>query len=172
MNRSRLNPMSAKRTEKLQAAGRFAFGSTFARPAKLMLPERPRKRHSTPTGPDARTFEVVLKRDEGLCLVCGLSVLAGTRGLDWSLHHRRGRDQKADSHAPQNLVTVHGASNVAECHGRIHQSRTWAKPLGYWLSRVVGADPLLAPVFVATLDRFVFLTADGRYSDDPPSEAA
>lgn len=173
-----LNPMSAKREERLRAAGRLAYGSTFAaatpRPngVKLALPERPTTRHPSPKGPDFLTVERVLRRDEGCCVGCAVCVLGGERGLHWSLHHRRGRDRKADSNSPQNLITVCGASNVDGCHGRIHQSRLWARPLGYWVSRTTGADPLLAPVFVAMLDRFVWLTAGGRYSDNPPEEAA
>lgn len=170
-----MRPMSKKRERALRESSLYVVGSTFSRPRKglkLVLPERPTKRHPLPKGPDALTVDRVLRRDGGLCVVCGLSVLDGVRGLDWSLHHRRGRDGKADSHKPQNLILVHGASNVDACHGRIHQSRVWARPLGYWLSRAIGADPLLAPVFVAGLDGFRYLAADGAYLEHPPLEVA
>jgi hypothetical protein len=117
-------------------------------------------------GPDSATVLRVLQRasrDDGpSCELCGRR-LTGLRGEHWSLHHRRGRDAKADSHSPQNLLVVHGASNVDQCHGRIHGNRYEAEENGWWLSRVAGVDPLT--VKVQLHDRLVFFAADGSYSE-------
>lgn len=121
-----------------------------------------------PTGPTGPTVEMVLARDQGRCVPCGVE-LFGARGELWSLHHRRGRDGKPDCHSVQNLIAVCGASNVAACHGRIHQQRAEAKANGWWLSRIAGTDPLTVAVYVASQRRHVFLTADGRYTDEEKS---
>lgn len=121
------------------------------------------------SGLDAATVEIVVLRDAG-CIVCG-APLAGERGIDWSIHHRRGRDGKPDSHAPQNNVVVCGGDNVTGCHGRIHSRRSEAQPNGWWLSRIAGTDPLAVPLLVEHESRWVYLTADGEYSDEPPRGA-
>lgn len=118
-------------------------------------------------GPDKPTVELVLERDRGCCVCCGVR-LYGERGVDWSIHHRRGRDGKPDSHQPQNLITVCGGNNHTGCHGLIHQRRSESEPKGWWLSRVGGVDPLTRPVLVDRESRWVYLTADGRMSDSPP----
>lgn len=163
-----MKQMSDKRAERLRAAGTLAYGSTFA---VKRYPERPTKRHPLPKGPDNKTVLRVLRRDK-VCVVCGAFVLGGERGWAWSLHHRRGRDGKPDSHAPQNLVLVCGSSNVDADHGRVHQERAWARTNGYWVSRTVGANPLLVPVRIAWLGQLAWLTADGQYSEEAPREAA
>jgi len=117
------------------------------------------------SGPDPLTVELVVLRDRGRCVPCGMQ-LFGDRGEYWCLHHRRGRDGKPDSHSAQNLIAVCGASNVAACHGRIHQQRAEAEANGWWLSRVAGTDPLTVAVYVASQHRRVFLTADGRYAPE------
>lgn len=134
----------------------------------LALPETPTKRHPRPAGPDILTVQRVLIRDDGRCVVCG-RVLVGERGWDWSVHHRRGRDGKADSHSMPNLILVCGGDNQAGCHGRIHQQRSWAEPNGFWLSRVRSADPLLEPIRIHGYPQPVWLTADG-ISETPPTQ--
>jgi hypothetical protein len=118
------------------------------------------------TGPTPETVELVFNRDGGKCVRCMVHI-TGHRGFSWSLHHRRGRDGKPDSHEPQNLILVCGASNVHGCHGAIHSRRSEAQDAGWWLSRITGADPLQYAVLVGGGARWVYLTADCRYSDDP-----
>jgi len=127
-------------------------------------------RRSRATGPDAATVELVLDRDSRRCICCGIG-LSGERGWGWSIHHRRGRDGKPDSHQPQNLISVCGADNHSGCHGRIHQRRSESEPAGWWLSRVAGTDPLTVAVLVDHGSRWVYLTADGRYADEPGGES-
>lgn len=136
-----------------------------------MLRRSPMSRSYRPTGPDHLTVQDILYRDEGRCVVCGEGVI-GQRGWSWSIHHRRGRDGKPDCHKPQNLILVCGASNVDGCHGKIHQRRSWSRPLGLWLSRAAAEDPLLIPVAIHRESRWVYLTDDGRYAEHPPGCAA
>jgi hypothetical protein len=90
------------------------------------------------------------------------------RAWDWSIHHRRGRDGRSDSHRPQNLVSLCGADNHnADCHGWVHQNSAQARAVGLWLSRVAGDDPLFVPVEVFGAREPVYLTADGRYAAKP-----
>lgn len=133
------------------------------------LPEIPTKRHPRPEGPSAATVLAVLARATDVdgytrCEPCG-TVIFGERGVEWSIHHRRGRDGKADSHSVANLLLVCGGDNVTGCHGRIHQRRSWSRPLGYWLSRTAGTDPLTVPVAIHGGD-LRYLTVDGRYAHD------
>jgi hypothetical protein len=121
------------------------------------------------TGPSSAVVDAVLERDGG-CVLCG-EPLRGERGWGWSIHHRRGRDGKPDSHSVQNLIAVCGADNVSGCHGRIHGNRGEAQTNGWWISRVFPKDPLTVPLLVEHGSRWVYLSADGRYSDSPPDGA-
>lgn len=125
-------------------------------------------RRTRAVGPDIRTVQKVVMRDGWRCVVCGDPV-RGQRGLDWSIHHRRGRDGKPDTHQPQNLITVCGGDNHTGCHGRIHQRRSESQPNGWWLSRVAGEDPLRLPLLIFA-DHWVYLTADYGFSDTPPPQ--
>ena len=118
------------------------------------------------TGPTPETVALVLSRCSGCCEVCS-DALVGERGIHWGLHHRRGRDGRSDSHSVQNLMAVHGASNVDGCHGLIHSRRSEAQPNGWWLSRNARPipDPLTVPVLIERGARVVYFTADGRYAE-------
>jgi hypothetical protein len=132
----------------------------------LLYPELATRRHPLPKNPDPETVRRVVEREQGRCICCGVDVL-GERGWGWSIHHRRGRDRRPDSHSLANLVLLAGASNVDGCHGRVHQqSRSWSRPRGLWLSRAAGTDPLSVPLLLHG-ERFVYLTADGTYCDAP-----
>lgn len=124
------------------------------------------------SNPDAATVEMVLARASArghlYCEVCSDRV-TGTRGLDWALHHRRGRDGKPDSHTAPNLLVVHGPDNVTACHGRIHRNRAGeAQDFGWLIKRNgVNTNPLRIPVLVDRESRWVYLTAAGTYADEP-----
>lgn len=142
---------------------------------QFRLPEQPTRRHPLPKGPDAETVRRVLQRslrdDTVCCEVCSIP-LDGSRGVSWSVHHRRGRDGRRDSHALQNLLLVCGSSNVDGCHGRIHGRRSESRPAGWWLSRAANENPLAVPVLIDRGSRWVYFTADGCYSDSAPVVAA
>lgn len=121
------------------------------------------------TGPSGDVVEVCLERAsrDGVpcCEVCG-SRAYGERGVAWALHHRKGRSISG-AHLPQNLILVHGASNVDLCHGRIHGNRTSeAQPLGWSISRNSSLDPLEVKILIGG-ERWVWLDAAGRYLDEP-----
>lgn len=87
------------------------------------------------TGPSRDVVEAVLERDQHSCVVCGHN-LHGTRGLDWSIQHRRprrqGGDPRPETNLPANLVAVCG-SGVTGCHGWIEDRRTEAGEMGLLL---------------------------------------
>lgn len=124
-------------------------------------------------GPDAATVDLVLARaridDFLVCELCG-DPLSGQRGVHFSLHHRRGRDARPDSHMLQNLLLVHGASNVDGCHGRIHRNREGESYANGWLlSRNAKPvpNPALVPVLIWGETRWTYLCPEGRYVDSP-----
>jgi hypothetical protein len=127
-----------------------------------------------PAGPSPETVSLVLHRAmrDGVicCEVCGDAVYA-ERGLFWSLHHRRYRDGRPDSHLPPNLILVCGASNVDRCHGAIHDHKGDAMDAGHSITRHGDVDPATVPVLIDGGSRWVYLTVDG-YSDNPPGDAA
>lgn len=87
---------------------------------------------------------------------------------NWSVHHRRGREGRRTDNGFANLLVVCGSSNVDGCHGRIHSRRSEARPNGWWLSRQTAEHPATVPVLVDHGSRWVHLTDNGQYSDDPP----
>jgi len=144
-------------------------------PPSKRLPEVPTKRHPLPTGPDQQTVMAVIRRamrGSDVCCevcgeVCGEPQYVGGRAWGWSIHHRKGRQgQRTDNTLP-NLILVCGASNLDGCHGRIHQSASWSRPLGLSLSRHGSVDPAAEEVCIDRESRWVYLTADGGYADEP-----
>lgn len=122
------------------------------------------------TGPTADVIDAVLGRSGYCCEVC-LEPLAGYRGVDYALHHRRGRDGRPDSHTIPNLMAVHGRDNVTACHGRIHRHGIQSRANGWLITRNgITRDPLLIPILLG--ERRVYFSADGRYADEPPLVAA
>jgi hypothetical protein len=80
------------------------------------LPDPPKERRAgrpRDTGPDARTRELVLRRDSWACVCCGRSVI----GHVYSLQHRKRRSQ-GGKNLPSNLITVLGDGTTG-CHSRI-----------------------------------------------------
>lgn len=115
----------------------------------------------------------VLDRDGYKCVRCGKPI-EGQRGVDWSLHHRQprgmgGAKHRAAAHTPANLLSLCG-SGTTGCHGEIESRRAEAIGNGWLVSRF--SDPERVAVLVNRESRFVYLTADGRYADDPTEAAA
>lgn len=121
------------------------------------------------TGPTAEVVQLVWERDYGCCAFCGLRVL-GTRGLDYSVHHRMAR--KAGSsrrpfiNLPGNLVLLHG-SGYFGCHFRVERDGLQSCDSGFkvregrWLPSEVLIDHAIhGPVY---------LLDDGTASCDPPA---
>lgn len=134
----------------------------------------PMKR-SRPRNPTDAVAQVVIARahllDVLCCEVCA-EPITGTRGVDWALHHRRGRDGRADCHTPQNLLVVHGADNVTACHGRIHRNEGGESGTNGWLiSRNGFADLLMVAVLLHRESRWVYLDSEGGYEDQPECAA-
>ncbi|OKI47275.1 HNH endonuclease [Micromonospora sp. CB01531] len=90
------------------------------------------------------------------------------RGVDHHIHHRRpraaGGSKRPDTNLPSNLLLL-----CPPCHQQIESHRAVAQSMG-WLV-VQAADPAQTAVLVQR-DRWTYLTADGRYSDDPPEVEA
>lgn len=128
------------------------------------LKRSPMKRRSSRTGPASDVRDAVLERDHWSCVVCNEG-LCGDPGWDWSIHHRVRRSQGVDN-SPENLISVCG-NGTQGCHGAIHARPGWARDFGGWLLRG-NEPPLFLPVLIERGSRFVYLTADCTYSDDPP----
>lgn len=74
--------------------------------------------------------DAVLERDQFLCVRCGRTPPGRTRGLDWSIHHRRSRRViRPDTHMPGNLVLLCGSGSTG-CHGWTHEHPVLARRLG------------------------------------------
>lgn len=125
MKRPPMMPMSAKRRKQLAESGNAFPASTF-----LPKPKKPKRIKDT--GPDAATVDAVLERDGYQCVVCG-GALHGTRGFDYSVHHRKLRSQGGDNRL-SNLVSVCG-HGTAGCHSNIHGAPVKAMEAGWIVSR-------------------------------------
>ena len=125
------------------------------------------KRRPRDTGPDKATRLLVLERDSYACVCCGVSV----EGRLYSLQHRKRRSQGGTNDAT-NLVTVLG-DGTQGCHARIDSRIDPADEARGYTCRSY-QDPALVPVMVFEASASgitVWLTADGQYSTEPPSEA-
>lgn len=96
------------------------------------LTRKPMKPSARPTGVRQEVTDAVLERDQHSCVVCGKN-LHGTRGRDWSIHHRRprrmGGDRRPETNLPANLVSVCG-SGTDGCHGWLESRRSEAMEQG------------------------------------------
>lgn len=144
----------------------------MARAQGVVFPERHVKRtqaRSRPrnTGPTSAVVDAVLERAQYACEVAGCP-LGDRRGVDWHLHHRRPRQQggtrRRDTNAPCNLLLL-----CPPHHAEIESHRSVAYSVG-WLLRQ-NDNPAEVAVLVQR-DRWVYLTGDGDYCDDPPEVAS
>lgn len=125
MKRSPIAAMSAKRRAALAATG-------VASPSSTLLSRKPAAKRARDTGPDAATVSAVLERDGYQCVVCACGLL-GTRGFDYSVHHRKLRSQGGDNRL-SNLISVCG-HGTAGCHANIHGAPAKAMEAGWIVSR-------------------------------------
>jgi hypothetical protein len=109
------------------------------------------------------TVMLVLHRDGYRCVRCSAPI-EGPRGEDWSAHHRKPRGRGGDN-SPSNIVALCG-SGTTGCHGFVESYRAEAYVKG-WLVHT-HHDPVRVPVLVDRESRWVHLTVDGQYCDNPP----
>lgn len=121
------------------------------------------------TGPTPDVVEAALERAQYSCELQGCEV-GDRRGVDWSIHHRlprrMGGTKRPEVNQPSALIVVCG-SGTTGCHGWIEARRAEAYDMGLLLR--AGDNPAQVPVELAV--GLVWLTEDGRYSDNPPEEA-
>jgi hypothetical protein len=143
------------------------------RPAPSRARKNPAQRD---TGPALRVRLLVLRRDWGCCVRCGLH-LAG--GVPYSLHHRRDRGSggtsRPDTNSPVNLITLCGTGTTG-CHGWVTENRNRLQALrNGWVVPLNGTpehtSPALRPVLVHGLGR-KYPTHDGQWADRPDDGAA
>lgn len=88
--------------------------------------------------------ERVYARAKGMCEVCGKFA----PGAD--IHHRlakgMGGTSNKDIHDPSNLIAVCGWGNTSGCHGDIHGNASYAKAMGWIVSKFTPYTPLQIPV--------------------------
>ena len=114
--------------------------------------------------PTGATFQLVVERDDGRCAACAAEVW-GTRGFDFSLHHRRpakaGGDRRPESHAAGNLVLLHG-HGLTGCHWQVEENhRAEAYVSGLLIREPF--TPSLQPIHHA-VHGYVLLADDGTTS--------
>lgn len=121
--------------------------------------------------PSKATFDLVVIRDFESCAYCGLGV-AGVRGSDFSLHHRRpaqaGGDRTREAHAPGNLVLLHGHGTDG-CHGLVESRRSRSVELGLLVKRPF--PPAGMPIKHA-VHGWCLLDDDGSVTTSPQLEEA
>lgn len=115
------------------------------------------------TGPRRDVVDAVLERAQYSCEIASCHI-GDRRGIDYHLHHRRprrmGGDRRPDTNSPSNLLVL-----CPPHHEEIESRRAEAYAVG-WLLRQ-NDNPAAVAVLVQR-DRWVYLTADGRYGDAPP----
>lgn len=106
------------------------------------------------SGFDKATRLVVITRDGGCCVACGLTVADPETGrpyAQFSIQHRRARGMGGttdpSSSAPTNGLLACG-TGVTGCHGRMESEPDWALLKGYRVRQ--SDDPADVPVIVAT----------------------
>lgn len=118
------------------------------------------------TGPSSAVVDAVIERAGFSCEICD-HMVGDRRGVDFSIHHRRPRGMGGTrwpgANSPSNLMLLCG-SGTTGCHSVVESHRSGAVAAGWLvLSRT---DPATVAVLVKR-ERWVYLTADGDYSDVP-----
>ena len=115
------------------------------------------------SGPDKSMVACVLERAGYRCEACG-KLLGETRGVDYSIHHRRPRGMGGThwhgANLAPNLLAVCG-SGTTGCHGWIETHRTEALAAGWLVSRY--QDPSETPVQIG--DKCLLLTNQATYAE-------
>ena len=128
------------------------------------LKRTPLKSKVNPTGPSQDVVDAVYERAKWSCESCGTGV-GPKRGVDHHIHHRRprasGGSSRPDTNLPPNLLLL-----CPPCHDETESHRADALRDGYLVPQC-GGEPALIPVLIRR-DRWLYLTADGRYSPRPP----
>lgn len=113
------------------------------------------------TGPDVDIRMRVLWRDAYECVRCG-ETLHERRAHH--IHHRRPRGMggtcRDDANAMTNLLSL-----CVDCHTHIESRRAEGYESGWLVSQC--SDPAQVACLVGRGSRWVYLTADGAYSDAP-----
>lgn len=121
------------------------------------------------TGFTSKTVALILERQRGRCFWCRAWIASGTRGVDWSAHHRcprqMGGNRAAWVNAASNGVALCG-TGVTGCHGWVESNRSTAIDLGLLVSGVSAATrPDRRPIHIPVTDSDGaqwWLTDDGR----------
>lgn len=117
------------------------------------------------TGPSKLVVALVFDRDGGCCIRCGTPA-RGERGVDYSIHHRAGRQmggtKRASVNLPSNLVTTCG-NGTQGCHGWIGANVAEAHRKG--LLVLSSLDP--KTVVLTTWWGDVLLDDEGRWTEVP-----
>lgn len=115
------------------------------------------------TGASAAVEALVIARDGGRCVRCGVA-LGSMRGQDWSMQHRcargAGGTSRPELNQPGNLILLCG-SGVTGCHGWVEHHLTAARSpaLGWSISQHCPLPP--SQVAVLWFGELVYLADDG-----------
>lgn len=119
----------------------------------------------------ARVRALVVERDEGRCVRCGVQLFDDGRPVrQYSLQHRRARgmggSKAGDTNGPQNLILVCGHATGggwgvqgSGCHHLMESRNSAGWERGWWIKQ--GENPLEIPV--STWRGRVWLDADGGW---------
>lgn len=113
------------------------------------------------TGPSAKVRALVIERDEGRCVRCGVHCVDG----QYSLQHRRARgmggSKAPDTNAPQNLIVACGSATSPDgCHYRMESRPSYAAEHGWRVGQ--WENPLDVPV--TSWRGPIWLHADGTWT--------
>lgn len=131
------------------------------------VPYVPRPKNAS-TGPTDEIVEAALERAGFSCMICD-HMLGDRRGTDWCVQHRRPRGKGGTRWPGVNLLSNLGilcGSATTGCHGEVESRRADALDDG-WLVKWPG-DPATISLLLHR-ERWVYLTNDGHYSDNPPA---
>lgn len=102
------------------------------------------------SAPTRKTRAAVIRRDDGMCVHCGRTVVdpdSLAPVAEYSLQHRRARGMGGSkdpaSNAPANLLLLCG-DGVTGCHGLVERERGWARREGWAVS--LFDDPADSPL--------------------------